>query len=85
MIDVQSPLASEQATAVLTDFGWQPLVARPRARADAQQEERLRTLLAREVRGSVREAAMLVPWGLVAFVFATLLTLAFTLLANATR
>jgi hypothetical protein len=84
VIDGQSPLSPEHAAAVLPDFGWQPRAVQPRARADAQQE-RLRTLLAHEARGSIREAAMLVPWGLVAFVFVTLVTLAFTLLANATR
>jgi hypothetical protein len=95
VIDVDDPLspelvlvhpeAREQAIALLPDFGWQTFVVRARAYAETPRPERLRTLVAREVRGSVDEAVMLVPWGLAAFVFVTVLTLAFTVLANATR
>jgi hypothetical protein len=94
VIDVQAPLSPElvlgypeardQGIAQLPDFGWHTFVVRARAHADTPQE-RLRTLVAREVRASFDEAVMLVPWGLVAFGFVTLLTLAFTLVANATR
>jgi hypothetical protein len=95
VIDVQGPLSPElvlvhpemreQAIALLPDFSWQTFVVRARAHADAPRQESLRTLVAREVRGSIDEAIMLVPWGLAAFVLVTLVTLAFTVFANATR
>ena len=79
------PEAREQAIAQLPDFSWHTFVVRARTQADIPREERLRTLVAREVRAAVDEAVMLVPWGLAAFVFVTLVTLAFTVVANATR
>jgi hypothetical protein len=95
VIDAQAPLSPElvlvypeardQAIAQLPDFSWQTFVVRARAHADIPREEPLRRLVAREVRASVAEAVMLIPWGLAAFVFVTLVTLAFTALANATR
>ena len=76
----------DQAIALLPDITWQTFVAQARARAiPPAPERRVGAFVAREVRETAADLIKVVPWAVVAFLVATLATLAMTLIADATR
>ena len=80
------PELRQEALALLPDFSWQTFIAQARARAVPQAPEA--AVGARWLRDVLRvavEMASLLPWALAWFVFVALVTLAMTLVADATR
>jgi hypothetical protein len=82
------PELREQAIALLPDSTWQAFVAHARActvpSAPNERAGLVRALLG-EARGASAELVKLVPWALGTFFCTIFLTLALTLIADATR
>src|SRR2546427_2720792 len=79
------PELRRQAIAVLPDFTRPMFVVQAGAGAGPESRNVAEARLLREIRGAVVEMIMLLPWAVGTFVGATAVTLAMTLIADATR